>query len=156
MWRNLPGAYHHLLLEPCKGLRSNCLEIFIDSGYACVKFSTTLGPAGGAIKHSRTSLSSWKLECRFDSSTVDTSIGTRVQKVGWSSPLEKASSSFVSSFKASRRLRSVRFRADASRLFVVWRGVVVLDPTRGECEHMRWYLRPLPTHVGSGGGGDLR
>jgi len=47
---NLPAAYRRLPLESCKGLRPNCLQIFIDSGYAWVKFSTMLEPAGGAIK----------------------------------------------------------------------------------------------------------
>jgi len=47
---NLPAAYCRLPLESRKGLRSDCLQMFIDGGYPWVKFSTTLEPAGGAIK----------------------------------------------------------------------------------------------------------
>jgi len=92
--------------------------------------SPRLNLQAARYRHSRTSRSSWKLGCSFDSSTADTSIAARVQKVGGSSPLEKASSSFVSSFKASRRLSSVCFRFEAPRLFISFRGVVVPDPTR--------------------------
>ena len=46
---NLPAVGCRLPLKPCKGPRSDCLEIFINSGYACVKFSATLEPAGGTI-----------------------------------------------------------------------------------------------------------
>jgi len=46
---NLPTAYRRWPLELYKGLGSGCLQMFIDGGYACVKFSTALEPAGGAI-----------------------------------------------------------------------------------------------------------
>ena len=52
-------------------------------------------------------------------------------KGGKSSPLDRASSSFVNSFKASNRLRSVCFRFEAPSLLVSCRGVVVPDPIRG-------------------------
>lgn len=52
-------------------------------------------------------------------------------KGGRGSPLERASSSFVNSFKASNRLRSVCFRFEAPSLVVSCRGVVVPDPIRG-------------------------
>ena len=88
-----------------------------------------LESAGDAYSHSRTSRSSRRLGCDFDSSIADTSIPAQVQEVG-DSPLEKASSSFISSFKASRRLISVCFLFEAPCLLVMCRGVVVPDSTR--------------------------
>ena len=43
-------AYRRLPLESRKGLRSGCLQVFVDGGYAWVKFSTTIEPAGVATK----------------------------------------------------------------------------------------------------------
>jgi hypothetical protein len=81
--------------------------------------------------HLHTSRSYWKRPagCGFDSSTADTLIRTQGRKAGGSSPSAKAPSSFASSFKASRRLRSVFLRFEAPRLLLLCR-VVVPDPAR--------------------------
>ena len=44
---NLPAGYVHLPLEIRKGLRSDCLQMFIDRGYSRIKFQTN--PAGGTL-----------------------------------------------------------------------------------------------------------
>ena len=78
--------------------------------------------------HLRTSRSSWKLGSKADSSpSVNSWTGT---EIGWGLPLGKASSSFVNSFKASNRLRSVCFRFAAPRLLALRRGVLVPDSKR--------------------------
>lgn len=61
----------------------------------------------------------------WHSRSVDPGVSAKGRRGLKISPLEKASSSFVSSFSASKRLRSVCFRFEAPRLFTSCRGVVV-------------------------------
>ena len=104
--------------------------------------------------HSRTSRSFRKLGSKSDSNVTDPSIHLQTQNVGGGSP----SLSFANSFKASNRLRSVRFRFEA-RSFVLCRGVVVPDPIKGggvSSDVRMGLLSSATWHIGKDEAGGLR